>query len=553
MHDVARAPSASRAPSTKDSPRAAPLNPGWTHFAQQPPIQRACSGGCGSSPRGVSVGAADSPYEREADQVAAQILRKAEPGAPPSITPLRAAPLQRECSACKDEEVQRSADGADAPGAASLPALGSGRPLDSDTRSFMEPRFQHDFSAVRVHTGAAAEQSARDLHAHAYTTGHDIVFGAGRYQPETDGGRQLLAHELTHVVQQSSGVGPIQRYSWQEFKDDSGITTATKAAGEALDAAKSTGGAVLDKVVETGDALYEGGKAVVETVTDTVSDAFDWMTSKAGILAQRWAEFLGGSITFSNNGIVITLPRVCPFPANIHDIDLPEMSEKVMAPVFALPLGMMLIDGKIGVSGALKPSLQIQLGPYCLEGAAIFINPFNGVIGMSGEITSAAAVSLTAEVRGGLRGELGLSVLLGEFPIPLTSVGAEGGFAGIVRGIGAGQLTLKGGIVYKNGALTIGGSGQLDVGLASDLYVGAYAQLERDDKNLCRLYWEPYHWTGAIAGSATIHAGLVFGSGVYQEGKPFNVSLDDMTFEVPDIDTDKLLDDVGAEVFKPTR
>ena len=76
----------------------------------------------------------------------------------------------------------------------------------------MEPRFGYDFSRVRVHSGAAAEQSAKDVNAHAYTVAHDIVFGAARFNPLSDEGRRLLAHELTHVVQQSSGGPRLQRF-----------------------------------------------------------------------------------------------------------------------------------------------------------------------------------------------------------------------------------------------------------------------------------------------------------------------------------------------------
>jgi hypothetical protein len=76
-----------------------------------------------------------------------------------------------------------------------------GQALDQDTRAFMEPRFGYDFSSVRVHSGPAAEQSAREMNAHAYTVGHDIVMGAGQLAPATDEGKRLLAHELTHVVQ----------------------------------------------------------------------------------------------------------------------------------------------------------------------------------------------------------------------------------------------------------------------------------------------------------------------------------------------------------------
>jgi hypothetical protein len=80
-----------------------------------------------------------------------------------------------------------------------------GQALDNESRCLMEPRFGHDFSKVRVHTGDRAAESARALGALAYTLGPNIVFGAGRYEPSSSQGRQLLAHELTHVVQQSGG------------------------------------------------------------------------------------------------------------------------------------------------------------------------------------------------------------------------------------------------------------------------------------------------------------------------------------------------------------
>lgn len=79
---------------------------------------------------------------------------------------------------------------------------GAGKPLPPSTRDFFEPRFEQDFSRVRIHTDTRAAQSARALNAYAYTVGHDIVFGAGQYAPEERAGRRLLAHELTHVVQQ---------------------------------------------------------------------------------------------------------------------------------------------------------------------------------------------------------------------------------------------------------------------------------------------------------------------------------------------------------------
>lgn len=77
-----------------------------------------------------------------------------------------------------------------------------GRPLDAVTRTFMESRFNHDFGRVRVHTDARAAKSAHTVNAMAYTVGRDVVFGNGQYRPDSSAGRYLLAHELTHVVQQ---------------------------------------------------------------------------------------------------------------------------------------------------------------------------------------------------------------------------------------------------------------------------------------------------------------------------------------------------------------
>ncbi len=86
----------------------------------------------------------------------------------------------------------------------------SGQPLDADVQAYMEPRFGHDFSRVRVHTDERAVDSARAVEALAYTVGSDVVFGAGQYAPETSGGKKLIAHELAHVVQQSGNTGTPQ-------------------------------------------------------------------------------------------------------------------------------------------------------------------------------------------------------------------------------------------------------------------------------------------------------------------------------------------------------
>jgi hypothetical protein len=125
--------------------------------------------------------------------------------------------LQRKCAQCEEEvqlqpleeeKLQRKeqGDAADAP--VTAPPIvhevmrSPDRPLDAETRAFFEPRFGYDFSQVRVHTDAAASASAEALGANAFTYGNHIAFGPGRYNPETHEGKRLLAHEITHVLQQ---------------------------------------------------------------------------------------------------------------------------------------------------------------------------------------------------------------------------------------------------------------------------------------------------------------------------------------------------------------
>ena len=160
----------------------------------------------------LTISSAGDRYEVEADRVAEQVMGMTEPrlqrralGSTPTV--------QRQSEAVVADQVP-------------LPvqqALNSrGQPLDAATRAFMEPRFGHDFARVRVYADDRAAESARALNASAYTVAPNIVFGAGQYAPQTDTGRRLLAHELTHVVQQANGHQPfVQR------QDDGKHTTST--------------------------------------------------------------------------------------------------------------------------------------------------------------------------------------------------------------------------------------------------------------------------------------------------------------------------------------
>jgi len=145
--------------------------------------------------------------------------------------------LQRKCASCEEEEkVHRSATGN---GPATAPSIvhdvlrSPGQMLDAGTRAFMEPRFCHDFANVRVHTDEKAASSARAVNASAYTVGNNIVFASGRFNSSMDG-RRLLAHELTHVVQQSGrrSSGVLARQATDEQKPKAADNPPPKAPEE---------------------------------------------------------------------------------------------------------------------------------------------------------------------------------------------------------------------------------------------------------------------------------------------------------------------------------
>ena len=150
--------------------------------------------------RKLVVGDSNDPLEREADQVAGRVLSASPAGRG------QRAPVQ----------VQRAAGGTAGAGIAAPASVeqvlaGPGHAMPQGLRQDMEGRFGHDFSRVRLHTGSAAEQSAHDVDALAYTVGRNVVFGSGAYDPHSRGGQRLLAHELAHVVQQGEGTPLVQR------------------------------------------------------------------------------------------------------------------------------------------------------------------------------------------------------------------------------------------------------------------------------------------------------------------------------------------------------
>jgi hypothetical protein len=174
--------------------------------------------------------------------------------------------LDDECTACRKSRLQRQPDRRVGP--TGVPAIvhdvlrSPGQPLDPATRAFMEPRFGHDFSRVRVHCDARAAESAQSVNALAYTVGRDVTFGPGQYAPGTSAGRRLIAHELAHVVQQgdrqwgASGLALDSPASESERVAER--VGAQVAAGEQADVAHSAG-ALVQRDLATPEPTPEPG------------------------------------------------------------------------------------------------------------------------------------------------------------------------------------------------------------------------------------------------------------------------------------------------------
>jgi hypothetical protein len=232
---------------------------------------------------------ADDPLERQADVVADRVMRMSERDV-----------VQRVCKECDEEkkeqpQIQRAASaksgaGLDVSGAVSATQR-SGAALPADVRSFFEPRFGHDFSDVRVHADDEAARAARGTAARAYTIGRDIVFGAHEYAPGTDEGRRLLAHELTHVVQQE-GEGrragaPVQRSATAEVLQRKPVPPQAKPE------IKFQFGWLFPEAVETNEQVAAMARLAIASLQDDLGDVEsaavktqvnDWIATVKGTL-----------------------------------------------------------------------------------------------------------------------------------------------------------------------------------------------------------------------------------------------------------------------------
>jgi len=158
----------------------------------------------------------NDPSKTEANAIANKVMRIPQTFIQTKPLPINS--VQRKCAHCEEEKKaqRKEINGNESTADHTLESYvsnlnGSGQSLSKEVRNFYEPRFGYDFSNVKVHTDSVAAKSAQSINALAYTSGNNIVFNYGNYAPGADSGKQLLAHELTHVVQQKDANSRIAR------------------------------------------------------------------------------------------------------------------------------------------------------------------------------------------------------------------------------------------------------------------------------------------------------------------------------------------------------
>jgi len=282
----------------------------------------------------LAVGHPGDALEIEADRVAERVMGAAEPAWGATAAGSAGAVLHRKCATCEDEdEIHRKAEGAPGGGAAG-PAIvhdvlrSPGQPLDAATRAFMEPRFGHDFGAVRVHVDAPAAASARAVNALAYTVGSDIAFAEGRYAPHTRPGAQLLAHELAHVTQASAGGERVIRRATTFFGPTAGapadwdkkVNAATSSTDRVALVKTATGLTVNDATsASSGDASPTAAHLTEYTNANQTINYDDGLNAKKSPVDKRSLAQNAGYTLQSSGKYYIILGRKALDPTRYYE------------------------------------------------------------------------------------------------------------------------------------------------------------------------------------------------------------------------------------------
>ncbi len=493
----------------------------------------------------LMLGPSQDSFERQADTAAAHVVG-GRVGAPLlSALPMGGGTAQRTCSACGDKDknaarIQRKCAcgaGHDAPcscahkdqedhpelqidrahkhdkdqpdqaiGAVQSVINSGGTPLPGSVRKDMETGFGRPFGHVRIHDTPRAAASAEGIGAHAYTVGNHIAFNRGQFQPETQSGRFLLAHELAHTVQQAGA--PPARVRAISQPGDAHETQANRAAsavasggpmpglspggaaisryswGEFIDDASAVGGAVLDA---PGD-LVDGAVELAGDVADFVSEFWDD--------AVALARAVGGMVSLDGTTIVIDIPEFDPCPEIDFSLSLSDLGldPQLYFPIFeaGASIGIVTLLGSIGIEMNIDAGIGINLEDCSFGPAQLRVNPLTGSTAISGMLSATVGQMLRFGADLGLAVDASAIILVPSEPpiplfVPLLGVSLGGAMELMLQSRG----TVSHMFSARTGFLSLSAAHSMvsEVGYGLDFAYGLYGSFRVLGQDLCRLGW----------------------------------------------------------------
>lgn len=487
--------------------------------------------------QGVSVGA--GKIQRKCSACEEEIQRKPCAGEKD---------IQRKCSAC-EEELQRKANvnTSENPAEDLWPRMHNvfrtGCPLPEHLLGFYQERMGYDFSSVRIHTQQQANHVANEINARAFTYRNHVVFAAGEYQPDTHAGRHLLAHELTHVVQQgaalpanvveeqavpagndaisstANGIANLQRQefdpiAYMEREIEGAIEEAEEAFDDAVDTVVDTASDAADAVVDTASDAYDAASDLAsdaadaagdlaEDVLDTIGDAIDE--------ARDFARALRGIFSLRGTRLVITLPSVDICGTNILDVALPGIDLDLPLISGSLQIDNVTLMGSAGIVYSISPTARIQLGPCNLHGVRLEKELLGFDWSIAGNLGVTSVIGIAVETILAARANMDLLAVLPTAPpneIFIPDIGLELGVAQEISAIASDTSEL--GIAASGGFASISADMDLDkyIDLALDFGLAGMGRIDIQGLNLCTFYQPFYEQHFQTALHLALHAGV---------------------------------------------
>jgi Domain of unknown function (DUF4157) len=431
---------------------------------------------------------------------------------------------------------------------AALSEQGPGRPLDASSRAFMESRFGRNFGSVRIHTDAAAARASRMMSAEAFTVGGDIHFAEGRYRPDTLPGRRLLAHELTHTVQQGgASTGAIARSSdaishphdasereaesvadrvaagspvatgiarspamiQRDANDDPSILdkitgaatsviqevgSAVGGAAQTVESAVSTGVEAVGSAVSSIPSAVAGAVQSVGTAVSTGVGAVGGVVSSAGSAvggflldqANALAARFGGSVVITPEGIVITFDdiEIAAAEAESHVLPVGIPTETLFEAPFEV--GDFVINAWVGTVVG-DPEVTLVNGPISLRNIRLVLDPIAGNYSGSGElyVGFAALGSVERATEARLQAD---GFIPFDPPIPVDASAAVG-FRTIWRLVGKAGFRESVAVGYSGGAFRLHIDENLQLGALLQEDHEGFLRIEIETEEICSLIW----------------------------------------------------------------